>query len=88
MTDWKLIKSAPKDGTAVLLWTRLGSSPPEKDNNYFQIVGFWHRSIYQWKVAPEHLNIQENLEADYWTPVRTENLIRVDDVVKSLKLAE
>jgi hypothetical protein len=68
MTEWKPEESAPKDGTVVLLWARLGSYPPESDN-YFRIVGFWHRSIGKWKVAPEHLNPQEELHATHWAPI-------------------
>lgn len=68
MTDWKPIDTAPKDGTAVLLWARLSTYPPEPDN-YFRIVGFWHRAIARWKVAPEHLNAQEELIATHWAPL-------------------
>ena len=67
-TDWQLIESAPKDGHPLLLWARLSSQPPERDN-YYRIVGFWHRSISQWKVSPEHLNAPESLDASHWAPL-------------------
>jgi hypothetical protein len=65
MTNWKPIEDGPKDGTLVLLWARLKSNPPA-DNDSYPIVGFWHRSVQQWKVSPEHLNQKEELIASYW----------------------
>jgi hypothetical protein len=64
--NWKPIEDAPKNGTPVLLWARLKNSPPT-GNDFYPIVGFWHRSIQQWKVSPEHLNQKEELIASYWT---------------------
>jgi hypothetical protein len=61
---WKPIGNAPKDGTPVLLWARLKISLPS--NDFYPIVGFWHRSIERWKVLPEHLNREEELIASYW----------------------
>jgi hypothetical protein len=65
MMNWNPIDNAPTDGTPVLLWARLKSSPPEGDDSY-AIVGFWHRDVRQWKVSPEHLNQKEELIASYW----------------------
>ena len=67
MTDWQPLKTAPKDGSPVLLWARLGSHPPEGES-FFPIVGFWHRSVGRWKVAPEVLNAPEDLIPTYWAP--------------------
>jgi hypothetical protein len=67
VTIWKPIETAPKDGTVVLLWARL--SKPPSPNDFHRIVGFWHRSIHQWKVSPEHLNGEEVLIASYWAPL-------------------
>jgi hypothetical protein len=66
MTNWKPIDSAPTDGRALLLWARLTSVPAEPDG-FNQVVGFWDRSIGQWKIAPEILNKSEVLDARYWT---------------------
>lgn len=66
MTDWKPIDSAPTDGSAVLLWARLTRVPAGPDS-FSPIVGFWHRSIRCWKVAPEILCESEVLDARYWT---------------------
>ncbi len=65
MSNWKPIESAPKNGTPVLLWARLKGSPPG-DNDFYAIVGFWHRSVERWKVSPEHLNREEDLIALFW----------------------
>jgi hypothetical protein len=65
MTDWKPIESAPRDGSSMLLWARLKSVPPGT-NDFCSIVGFWHNSIKQWKVAPEILNKDEVLDARCW----------------------
>jgi hypothetical protein len=66
MMNWESVENAPRDGTPVLLWARLKSSPPE-DNDRYPIVGFWHQSVEQWKVQPEHLNQEEELIPDYWS---------------------
>ena len=68
LTNWKPIDSAPKNGTPVLLWARLKSSPPSDDDLY-PIVGFWHASVQRWKVSPEHLNREEDLIASCWIPL-------------------
>jgi hypothetical protein len=68
MVNWQSIDTAPKDGRSVLVWARLGSSPFEK-GDHFPIVGFWHPTIMCWKVAPEHLNPQEELIASHWAPI-------------------
>lgn len=65
MTSWKTINTAAKDGTPVLLWARLKNGPPENPA-FYPIVGFWHRLIEKWKVAPEHLNQEEELIASHW----------------------
>ena len=65
MTNWKPIESAPKDETPVLLWARLKTSPPAEDD-FYMVVGFWHRSVQRWKVSPEHLNREEELIASHW----------------------
>jgi hypothetical protein len=65
MMDWKPIKSAPRDGSSVLLWARLMSTPPGNDD-FYPIVGAWNKSIERWKVAPELLNKAEVLDARYW----------------------
>jgi len=65
MMNWKPIEDAPKDGTPLLLWARLKSCPPGGED-FYPIVGYWHRSIQRWKVLPEHLNGDEDLIADYW----------------------
>ena len=67
MTSWKPIGSAPKIGTRVLLWARCKSIPP--DDDYSPIVGFWHKSIERWKVAPEHLNREEELVPSHWAEI-------------------
>ena len=41
------------------------STPP--DGIYSPIVGYWDRSIGQWKVAPEHLNREEELVPSHWS---------------------
>ena len=68
MTSWKPIEDAPKNGTPVLLWARLKTSPPG-DDDFYAIVGFWHHSIQRWKVSPEHLNREEDLVASLWSPL-------------------
>jgi hypothetical protein len=65
VTDWKPIEDAPKNGMPVLLWARMKSSPPGGDD-FYAIVGFWHRSVQRWKVSPEHLNREEDLIALFW----------------------
>jgi hypothetical protein len=65
LTNWKSIESAPKSGMPVLLWARLKTHPPSGDD-FYQIVGFWHASVQQWKVSPEHLNQLEELIAAHW----------------------
>ena len=65
MTIWKPIAIAPKTGTRVLLWAQCKSTPP--DGIYSPIVGYWDRSIGQWKVAPEHLNREEELVPSHWS---------------------
>jgi len=65
VSKWKPIESAPIDGRPVLLWARLKSSPPA-DDDFYAIVGFWHRSVQRWKVSPEHLNREEDLIALFW----------------------
>jgi hypothetical protein len=67
MTIWKPIGGAPKTGTRVLLWARCKSIPP--DDDYSAIVGFWHKSIERWKVAPEHLNREEELMPTHWMEI-------------------
>ena len=67
MTSWKPIGSAPKTGTRVLLWARCKSIPP--DDDYSPIVGFWHKSIERRKVAPEHLNREEELVPSHWVEI-------------------
>jgi hypothetical protein len=52
----------------VLLWTQLRSNPLEP-NDFYPIIGFWHRLIEQWKVAPEHLNNSEVLTPSYWADI-------------------
>jgi len=54
MTNWRAIEEAPRDGRSVLLWARLKTNPPSF-NDFYPIVGFWHHSIQEWKVWPEHL---------------------------------
>jgi hypothetical protein len=66
---WKEMASAPKDGSAVLLWARLKSIPPGPGNESCAVVGFWQASIKQWKVAPEYLNKAEELIPSYWMPI-------------------
>jgi hypothetical protein len=68
MTDWKSIDTAPRNGRPVLLWARLKTTPPGEDD-FYAIVGFWHRSIQRWKVSPEHLNREEDLIASHWAPL-------------------
>ena len=68
MIKWQSMDTAPQDGRPVLLWARLSSYPPEP-NDHFPIVGFWHRAIMRWKVAPENLNPQEALIATHWAPL-------------------
>lgn len=63
--NWNPMESAPRNGTPVLLWARLRSNPPSPDD-WYPIVGFWHASIQQWKVSPEHLNREEDLNASHW----------------------
>jgi|SRR5271154_3733892 len=59
MTNWKPIANAPKTGTRVLLWAQCKGI--RRDGDYNPIVGYWDRSIERWKVAPEHLNREEEL---------------------------
>ena len=54
MTNWRPIEEAPETGRPVLLWARLKTNPPGL-NDFYLIVGFWHHSIEEWKVWPEHL---------------------------------
>ena len=65
MTDWRPIEEAPRDGRSVLLWARLKSNPPER-NDFHPIVGFWHHSIKEWKVWPDHLAAGEVLLPSHW----------------------
>ena len=67
MTSWKPIKDAPKDGRSVLLWARIKTVPPG-NVDFSPIVGFWHKDIEQWRVAPEHLS-GEVLIPTYWTKI-------------------
>ena len=39
------------------------------DDDYSPIVGFWHKSIERWKVAPEHLNREEELGPSHWVEI-------------------
>ena len=71
MTSWKPIEDAPKDGRSVLLWARFKSAPAERDDFRFPVVGFWHKSIERWKVAPELLS-KEELSPTYWTELPSE----------------
>jgi len=66
MTDWQLIKSAPKDGSTVLLWARLRAHPPERDS-FFEVVGFFHRAsgVERWKSR----ETDEDLDATHWAPL-------------------
>jgi len=66
MSNWKPIETAPMDGRPVLLWARLTSVPAEPDS-FSPVVGFWHRSIGRWKIAPEILSKSEVLDARCWT---------------------
>jgi hypothetical protein len=66
MTSWKPIQDAPKDGRPVLLWARLASTPAERDDFSFLVVGFWHIAIERWNVAPELLG-EKGLIPTYWT---------------------
>jgi hypothetical protein len=50
----------------VLLWARFKTAPAEKDAQTYPVVGFWHKSIGQWKVFPEDLNRGEELIPTYW----------------------
>jgi hypothetical protein len=67
MANWKPIKDAPKDGSSVLLWARIKTVPPA-NVDFSPIVGFWHKDIGQWKVAPEHLSGEE-LIPTYWMKI-------------------
>jgi hypothetical protein len=67
MTSWKPIKDAPKDRRSVLLWARIKTVPPG-NVDFSPIVGFWHKDIEQWRVAPEHLSGEE-LIPTYWTKI-------------------
>jgi hypothetical protein len=66
MSSWKPMGSAPKDGSKVLLWARLKTVPDDKPG---PVVGYWHRSIERWKIAPDHLGRGEELVPSYWTEV-------------------
>ena len=68
MTDWRPIEEAPRDGRSVLLWARLKSNQPGR-NDFYPIVGFWHHSIKEWKVWPEHLAQGEVLLPLHWSPL-------------------
>jgi hypothetical protein len=63
MKNWERMETAPTNGTPVLLWARLKVTP----HDFYQIVGFWHPSVEQWKVHPEHLRQEEELFPDYWS---------------------
>lgn len=65
MTSWNPINTAPRNGRPLLLWARFKSSPPG-EATFYPVVGFWHRSIDRWKVAPEDLNGSEELIATHW----------------------
>jgi len=65
-SDWKSMDSGPKNGTKVLLWvTRFGTMPAGQSEPA-AVVGFWHREIERWKVAPEYLNREEDLHPSHW----------------------
>ena len=49
----------------MLLWARLKTNPPVL-NDFYLIVGFWHHSIKEWKVWPEHLAQDEVLLPSHW----------------------
>jgi hypothetical protein len=66
MKNWEPIETAPTDGTPVLLWARLKTSPSSEDD-FYSIVGFRHQSIQRWKVWPELLNREEDLIPSFWT---------------------
>jgi hypothetical protein len=66
MMNWQPITNEQKNGKPLLLWARMKSCPPEP-NDHYPIVGFWHESIKDWKVYPEHLNRGEELIASHWT---------------------
>lgn len=51
----------------MLLWARCNSVP--LDDSYGPIVGLWNKWIERWKVAPEHLNREEELVPSHWMDI-------------------
>ena len=68
MTDanWKTMESAPKDGTTVLLYARCKTYPDDKPA---PVVGFWNKSVMQWKVASEYLSQADELIPSHWMEI-------------------
>lgn len=66
MTTWQPIKTAPKDGSSILLWARRAAFPPEP-NSYAPVVGYWHGApgVERWKSR----DTEEDLIADKWAPI-------------------
>jgi hypothetical protein len=60
--NWKTMDTAPRNGTKVLLWATLKTAPAGDEHH--PVVGFWHKSIKKWKVAPEHLSGDELIPLD------------------------
>lgn len=46
---WEKIESAPKDGTAVLLWEQYSTNP---------FVGYWYEHGKRWTVCHEHVDAE------------------------------
>ena len=64
MLNWRSIEEAPRDGRPLLLWARLKTNP-SAPNDFYAIVGFWHHSIKEWKIWPEHMG-GELLLPSHW----------------------
>lgn len=46
-SDWQPIETAPKDGTAILLWEEYSTNP---------FVGYWCKYARDWTVCLEHVD--------------------------------
>jgi hypothetical protein len=78
---WKMIESAPRDRTKVLLYARCKTIPDDKPA---PIVGLWNKDVMRWKVASEYLCQADELHPSHW--IEIPELPRVTRLFKAQRL--